>query len=166
MGGTDITSSVYDANTGVISITAVTGNVNISATAKSNEPSYTNVLDTVGYTNNKRLSGSDGTERDSTGSSITGFIPANPGDYIYLKNITMKVDADNYGNGLFYYDTNKSRVQGYYITADKTNIYQADSSGNITRIFVDSHVNGTAYVRLSVAAIDDTSIITVNEPIE
>ena len=50
MGGTDVTSTVYNSSTGVISISAVTGNVVITAMAESTEPAYTNVLDTVGYT--------------------------------------------------------------------------------------------------------------------
>lgn len=128
-------------------------------------PTYTNVLDTVGYTNDKRF-GSDGTERDNVGSSVTGFIPAKGNDYIYLKNITMKPDNDNYGCGLFFYDTNKTKVQGYYLNADKASFYETDSNGNIIKIYIDPYISETAFVRLSVSNIDETSIITVNEPIE
>lgn len=161
MGGSDITASVYNANTGIVNIPNVTGDIVITAVA----PAYINVLDTVGYTNNKRF-GSDGTERDNTGSSITGFIPAKSGDYIYLKNVTMKVGDSNYGSGIFFYNSSKSKIQGYYIKSDTaSSLYKADSNGNIIRILVDSY-DGIEYIRLSAADINENSIITVNQPID
>ena len=152
------TGTNYNRKTAPIFITATQGKTDFD------ELEYTNVLKTVGYTTNKRF-GSDGIEKDNTGSSTTGFIPVKPGDCLYLKNITMQVNDSNYGNGLFYYDSNKSKVSGYYLTSDKAVILQKDSNNNITKILVDTYVAGTAYVRLSVSNINETSIITVNEPI-
>lgn len=167
MGGTDITSTVYDASTGIISIESVTGDVVITAIAENSKPAYTNVLDAVGYTANKRF-GSDGTERDNNGSCITGFIPVKAGDYLYLKNIEMKVDGTNYDGGCFHYDSSKAKIMGYYFKSENIGklVKERDSNNNITKIWVDSYYSDTAYVRLSAANIDSTSIITVNEPIE
>jgi hypothetical protein len=166
MGGVDITASAYNADTGVITIDAVTGDVVITAVAESNEPTYTNVLDTVGYTANKRF-GSDGTERDNEGTSVTGFIPCKCGDYLYLKNITMQPGSSySYGCYMVFCDANKAKLFVSAITTSDSGIYKADSNNNIYRLWVDTYREGTAYVRLAVSAIDDTSIITVNEPIE
>jgi hypothetical protein len=118
MGGVDITASAYNADTGVITIDAVTGDVVITAVAESNEPTYTNVLDTVGYTANKRF-GSDGTERDNEGTSVTGFIPCKCGDYLYLKNITMQPGSSySYGCYMVFCDANKAKI---FVSALTTN---------------------------------------------
>lgn len=165
MGGTDITSSAYNSSTGVINIAKVTGNIIITAMAESTKPAYTNVLETVGYTVNKRF-GSDGTERDNTGSTVTGWIEAKAGDYIYFKNVDMKVDASNYGNGIFHYDTNKAKIIGYYLNSISASLYTVDSTNNLVKLKVNTDYSTTAYMRFSATKIDETSIITVNEPIE
>ena len=166
MGGTDVTSTVYNSSTGVINIPAVTGDVVITAIAESNEPSYTNVLKTIGYTANKRL-GSDGTERDNSGTYLTGFIPCKINDYLYLKNITMQPSATaNYGCYVGLYNANKEKVHMAALTTNDTSLYKVDSNNNIYRLWVDPYRTGTEYVRLCASAMDDTSIITVNEPID
>ena len=90
MGGTDITSTVYTASTGVISIASVTGDVTITAVA-TKIVTYTNLVPTAvdssgvsaPYTDGKYL-GSNGAPSDMSGFVTTGFIPFDGGaEHVY-----------------------------------------------------------------------------------
>jgi hypothetical protein len=72
----------------------------------------------------------------------------------------------NYGCYFVFYNSNKEKIHVCALTTNESGVYKVDSNNNIYRLWVDTYREGTAYVRLGVSAIDDTSIITVNEPIE
>ena len=124
---------------------------------------YTNVLETVGYFADKRLSGSSGEEKDNPGSYITGFIPFKTGDIVYLKNVTMPVDADNPDNMLCLYYADKTYKTGYPLLSSHDFVYVGQDGNVIGFTNVTSDV---AYIRIGAKYIDETSIITVNEPID
>lgn len=128
------------------------------------EPTYTNVLDTVGYTNGVYLTG-EGVEGVDENSVTTGYIRVTEKCTIYLKNITMPNES-SHGNRIACYDTNKvSLVGAMPLTSDKTEMKPVfDIDGNLTSFYL--HITGMEYLRLSAWNIDETSIITVNEPIE
>ena len=133
-----------------------------SKDSAENENSYTNVLETVGYIADKRLSGSTGEEKDNPGSYITGFIPFTPGDTVYLKNVTMPIDAGNPDNMICLYYADKTYKTGYPLLSSYDFVY-AGEDGNV--IGFTTAISDIAYVRIGAKHIDDTSIITVNEPI-
>lgn len=167
MGGTDITSSVYNAESGVISIAEVTGNVVITAIAVSNEPLYTNVLDTVGYKDGYRLSGNSGDEIINEGTDITNYISCSSGVTIYMENVIAPYtdDYDHY-HYITCYDENKTHIGGYSILLCEGIEYDGD--GNITSFItpIGTDYTSTAYIRIGVQDINENSIITVNEAIE
>lgn len=74
MGSTDITSSAY--SNGVISIASVTGNIVINVTSFFSG----NYVSSVGYTDDTRWSGSDGTARQASGFTAVNEISLS-GDY-------------------------------------------------------------------------------------
>lgn len=130
---------------------------------------YTNVLDTVGYVENKRLSPSSSyAEKDGT-TDLTGFIPINAGDVIYMKNVVMpSTDTTGYANMAYLFDSSKNGVNGIHLTASQTDMEVAtDSSGNVVQFTVPKkHLTETSgYLRIGAADINAASIITVNEPI-
>lgn len=130
---------------------------------------YTNILNTVGYTVDKRLSGGNGELKDNTGSFTTGFIPVSAGDTIYLKNIKMNDHNDGiYENqvagfksdGSFVFVINMiTSLAGYNVVSDGTNVTQF----TVTTTLLGGDSSGS--IRICVGNIDETSIITVNEPI-
>ncbi len=130
---------------------------------------YTNILNTVGYTVDKRLSGGNGELKDNTGSFTTGFIPVSAGDTIYLKNIEMNDHNDGiYENqvagfksdGSFVFVINMiTSLAGYNVVSDGTNVTQF----TVTTTLLGGDSSGS--IRICVGNIDETSIITVNEPI-
>jgi hypothetical protein len=165
MGDKDVTSSVYNSSTGAITISAVTGNVVITAVAEQAAPTYTNVLDEVGYKKGVYLSnGNEGTDADAY---TTGFILCPFGSTVRFKNVSIP-DESSHGNRMSVYDENKEWVDGtcFSIRSSMTDGMNPvfDSNGNLVQVTMP--FTNQAYVRFSAWNIDETSIITVNEPIE
>ncbi len=134
------------------------------------DSSYTNILDEVGYTENQRISIGTGGVKDNTGTDTTGYIPVTAGDIIYLKNVTMPdvaADDSTYRNLVGFYTTDKTYVSAFpQVTTNGLRVV-FDSNGNLISFIVDkSYISGsTGYIRICAENIDETSIITVNEPI-
>lgn len=174
MGNINITSTAYKS--GTITITHVTGDVAIIATAAKSAPQYTNRIPTstdtdgsiyngVGYATGKRI--------NSSGAVIggahcaTGFIPCKAGDIIRLKNITyLSSDLANQRYNL--YSSSKTHLQQGTPSGTYINKYaiEFDSAGNVTQLTIPTSAANCAYIRLSANVIDSKSVVTVNEPIE
>lgn len=164
MGGIDITNATYVD--GHISISQVTGNIVITATAV--KTGYTNLIplskDKDGNPYNNGLGYKTGTRINSSSNEVaingmccTGFIPltGKAGDVIRIKNVTYAGTASVY---LICYSA--SHVGGQtFIQSD----LEAATVDGVTTITTSK--NGLYYMRLSCGVIDDTSIITVNEEI-
>ncbi len=147
-------------------------------------PSYTNQLqlatDTdgsiyngVGWAAGYRLN-SSGTPDGYSGSYITGFIPAQFGDTVYLKNVTWQNGVSsglNSGNQrISFYDANKNHLaQTNAIALAGALNGIKDDSGIWTQFTLKNFSGGTltnaAFFRLNCAGITSESIITVNEEI-
>lgn len=150
-----------------------------------NAPSYTNQLplatDTdgsiyngVGWAAGYRLN-SSGNPDGYSGSYITGFIPAQFGDTVYLKNVTWQNGVNsglNSGNQrVSFYDANKNHLaQTNAIGLGGALNGIKDGSGIWTQFtlknFSGGDLTNAAFFRLNCAGITAESIITVNEPIE
>lgn len=94
MGGTDITSTAYDASTGAVSIASVTGPVVITASASAARPVWTNLVPTslsttgavyngTGYKDGKYLSNTTATFEGGNDANftLTGRIPYSTADF-------------------------------------------------------------------------------------
>lgn len=147
-------------------------------------PSYTNQLplatDTdgsvyngVGWAAGYRLN-SSGTPDGYSGSYITGFIPAQFGDTVYLKNVTWQNGVSsglNSGNQrISFYDANKNHLaQTNAIGLAGTLNGIKDDSGIWTQFtlknFSGGDLTNAAFFRLNCAGITAESIIAVNEEI-
>ena len=158
MGGVDITSEAY--SNGTISISAVTGDVVITAVASG----FTNqipisidssgaVYNGVGYKAGYRLSTSSGNESAASGMTVTGFIPVPSAATIRIKGI----DLSSGNSTMAWYGTDFKFKSGTYCNG---NFDAADANGVREKTFS----NGVGYVRIS-GAFGDNPIITVNEPI-
>lgn len=176
MGGTDITSTAYNADTGVISISAVTGAIVITAVAMADAPTgdYTNVLLTAlsadgksvyngkGWKENTRWSESGQVEDNSDGSYLTGYIPVSKGDVIYCSGINLKNDTNSgkvlYVNTL---GTSSGSHNGSQLNTDASATWHDD--GTIKSFVI---TGDRPYIRIACNGITDSSIITKNEPID
>lgn len=161
MGGTDITSSALTDD--FVAINPVTGNIVITATASgcTNQipislasAGGTAVYNGIGYKTGTRVNSSF-TEVSAANMCVTGYIPCKSGDTIRIKNVTISGGSTAYG--LLY--TTTGGIAGSY---QPTQLTSATVNGIITLTVPNG---STAYFRLSVGVIDDTSIITVNEEI-
>ena len=179
MGGTDITATAYNADTGVISIVAVTGDVVITAKA-TKAVSYHNLVPTAvdssgasaPYTDGLML-GSNGATADNSPFTTTGFIPFDGGaNHIYRiggENITW----NEYGCRIAWYNADfslKGSVTGY----DKigasiyypTKVEDANAAAAFSTDINVSPPQGAAYFRVSAKGSGENLIITLDEPIE
>lgn len=175
MGGTDITSSAVSG--GNISILSVTGKIVITAVAEEKAsgiinqiPISTDANDNLfvgtngekGYKTDTRISGSSGGESSATGVEATGFIPIKFGDTMYLKGI-----VDDGTHVVCFYNSARAKIVswgwstvGY--TLDGSTLAVTIGAGNVA----GSGLENTAFVRLSANEITDSSIITINQPLE
>jgi UDP-2,3-diacylglucosamine pyrophosphatase LpxH len=182
--GSSVNGIVCDYNTNKINVIRIgrgnsrvvdliTGEVteipNEDESDEPEQPTYTNVLDTVGYTENKRLSGGSGELRDNTGTCVTGFIPIDPtdsvGTMIYLKNVKMPDTDQNYYNQFACYDSNYTFIpdtcysQATSIVGDRA----VFKNGNLV-CFRVGHAN-VSYIRITAQEFNENSIISVGNPI-
>ena len=162
MNGIDITESAYNADTGVISIAQVTGDIVITAIAEVENITNTNMLETVGYQSGKRIN-SSGVESESGTHFITGFIPFTKNDVLYgSADIFNEFDVKC---NIVVYDENKKFITNAVRYVDNSyNTIVTTTNG-----FVFSPLNASegtsywenvAYVRITSLNITENSVIT------
>lgn len=177
MGGIDITDSIYNADTGTVSIPAVTGNVVITAAAVV---SRTDVLRQsvsfdgtlynggTGYKSGYRLN-SGGNESAASGVYCSGFIPMVSTQIIEFEGIELPA-ASSVGNNYYtihFYDSTFTRIaKSQYQAHDVFHTSSigsgtTDGSGNYIKTFKPTGVSGLAYIRFSCGMIDDSSNVYV-----
>lgn len=129
------------------------------------EPTYTNILDEVGY--KKGVYMSNGNESTDANAYTTGYIPVAEAVDVYLKNVTLPNES-SHGNRIASYNSSKTYIEGttYNIMPDKTDLTPVfDDNGNLVKFTTPRH-SGIAFIRLSAWYIGEDSIISVGNPIE
>ena len=179
MGGTDITSTAYNSDTGVVSIAAVTGDVVITAKA-TKVVSYHNLVpmavDSSGasapYTDGLMLK-SDGTTSEDNHFTTTGFIPFD-GAAVHIYRIGGEgITWNEYGARLAWYNadfTLKGSVLSYN-QLDKSIYYptKIDDPNAAVAFSTDANVappQGAAYFRVSAKGSGANLVVTLDEKIE
>lgn len=183
MGGENITDSVYNSETGIITIDSVMGDIVITAVAVVDEeivnqiPISTdkdgNVYDGDGYKNGYRINSlGEEKQENNTELSVTGFIPFGFYDALYL-SLDMFDGTSGYYN-IVGYDSDKNII--LYDGENKLSpVYINNSYGAVVKeddvyIFYLENMEHSerwedvAYVRVT-GKITADSIITVNQPI-
>lgn len=179
MGGTDITSTAYNSDTGVVSIAAVTGDVVITAKA-TKVVSYHNLVpkavDSSGasapYTDGLMLS-SSGTTSEDNHLTVTGFIPFDGGAVHVYRIGGEGITWNEYGARLAWYNadfTLKGSVLSYN-QLDKSIYYptKIDDSNAAVAFSTDANVappHGAAYFRVSAKGKGENLVVTLDEKIE
>lgn len=140
-------------------------------------PSYTNQLaistdadgniyNGTGYKADTRWSGSGNTESSLTGKYLSGYIPYTPGQTVYLKNVTMPADDSN--SAVHYFSARGTRISGLG-GANVLNYFAGVTDGNnhIVQFTIPNYGDyvSTTYIRIECTGFDETSIVTVDEPI-
>jgi hypothetical protein len=161
MDGVDITSTVY--SNGIVTISDVTGNIVITATAKKD--GYTNVIDTVGYTDGYRLSNSSGSLSELADYTTTGLMHLVDGDVLRTDgvnfnyktgtcNVVLYKSDGTYISGKTLYDGNTTGWNGL--------TWSFDDSGNMTMQFSGNY---SLYLKICGYGSGENLIVTINEPI-
>lgn len=177
MGGTDITNTAYNANTGLVSIASVTGDVVITAVAvvsrtdvlrQSVSSDGTPYNGGAGYKSGYRLN-SSGNEAAKSGVYCSGFIPMVSTQTIEFDGIELPADTSvgNSNYTIHFYDSTFTRIaKSQYQAHDvfrTTSIGTGttDDSGKYIKTFKPTGVSGLAYIRFSCGMIDDNSKVYV-----
>lgn len=144
----------------------------------SDKTPYRGTNGEIGYKTGVRIK-SDGSETTQNGADycVTGFIPVEDWDYIYLKNMnyivdtleaqpntrfaTYKSDFKQIRNCTSSEIMNNAMFNGYLLDENGGTLETGDAVGKFRLVLEDE----TAYIRFSTKKIDDTSIVAVNEPI-
>lgn len=179
MGGKDITSTAYSNE--AITISPVTGDIVITVTTSG----YTNMIPLstttqggaelfnppYGYKTKTRLN-SSGVEKASDYLCCTGYIPLSEtygGDIIRVKNI-VAAPAGGYDTPYFIIYNENGTIVGSCTTLDAGEYSNGQiiitKDGEISVItLINKNIKHCA-CRFSFGTINDSSIVTVNEPIE
>lgn len=151
-------------------------------------PAYTNLLPTaigfdgkivdgIGYKNGARYSTSSKAFSSATGWDASGLIPCARGDVVRLKNIRMFYTAEyeaTYGDRgrITYFDEsfatiNQTKLNELAESGGDLNLVY-DTDGNIIQFTIPSWASlaNIKYFGICAQDINETSIITVNEPID
>lgn len=109
------------------------------------------IYNETGYKNGYRWSSSAAAETAESGMGITGYIPCKVNDVLRIKNVTFPTNSY-----IVCYNANKtpSTIIKDFGTANNEGVY--------TRTLSDAN---TAYIRLSIGTIDQSTIVTINEEI-
>lgn len=177
MGGIDITDSVYNADTGTVSIASVTGDVVIAAVSVV---SRTDVLRQsvasdgtpynggTGYKSGYRLN-SGGNEAAASGVYCSGFIPITNAQTIEFEGISLPAipGVANSNYTIHFYNSAFTRIAKSQYQAHNVFLTPSigagttDDSGNYIKTFKPTGVSGLAYIRFSCGMIDDNSKVYV-----
>lgn len=179
MGGTDITSTAYNSDTGVVSIAAVTGDVVITAKA-TKVVSYHNLVPMAVDSSGASAPYTDGLMLSSSGATsayahftTTGFIPFDGGaNHIYRiggEGITW----NEYGARIAWYNadfTLKGSVLKYD-QLDKSIYYPTKIDDPNAAVAFSTDINvappqGAAYFRVSAKGSGANLVVTLDEKIE
>lgn len=178
MGGTDITATAYNADTGIISIAAVTGNVVITAKA-TKVVSYHNLVPTAVDSSGASAPYTDGLALNSSGTTvaqnhytITGFIPFD-GAAVHIYRIGGEgISWNTYGCRIAWYKADFS-LKGSVVKYEQIGINEyfptkIDDPNAAAAFSTDTHVvppQGAAYFRVSAKGSGANLIITLDEEI-
>jgi hypothetical protein len=170
MGGVDVTSSVY--SNGVISITEVTGDIVVTASAEEKAVEVTNLFNADEATLNTRFTSSSTSAHN--GVYITDYIDAVPGDVIYFKPLAFDASS-NYHKVNCYNSTSDTKIGAKVLQETESSSAIILSMNNGVGHFTVPAVSGTTRIKICLhrnttnTAItkDDLAdvVITKNEPI-
>lgn len=179
MGGTDITSTAYNSDTGVVSIAAVTGDVVITAKA-TKIVSYHNLVPTAVDSSGASAPYTDGLMLSSSGATsayahftTTGFIPFDGGANHVYRIGGEGIAWNEYGARIAWYNadfTLKGSVLKYD-QLDKSIYYptKIDDPNAAVAFSTDANVappQGAAYFRVSAKGKGENLVVTLDEKIE
>ena len=162
---------IYCVDLDTFTVTAVCYGAGYDRTEVYAEPGIVNIIDTIGYTDGKRLGTSDGGFRDNTATMVTNMIPFNTvGDVFRTSGLSFEAASEsNCGVWVYYGD------QSYwtYINTKKANspisipgswgTIEIDASGNLT---VTAGVNAAGYIRLVGIGSGANLVVTKNQEID
>jgi hypothetical protein len=191
MGGVDVTDDVYDTDSGIISISNVTGNIVITAIAEIDIPVTDNVIKTSiasdgtlfadgkGWMANSRIGSGGiyaGNQTPGTESAqwVTGHIEIDPNvdNTFYLKNVNLDKTSTSNNHGIAFFDASFTRVprsgndnwdNAAEISISRQAVYDGNIITQFTYMASDIPNKDIKYVALCCSGLSDDSVITITK---
>jgi hypothetical protein len=125
-----------------------------------------------GWKTGYRLHDGDGTEKTLANYEITGYIPITYNDTFRIKNFTSQ--ADHYNN-ICFYNSSFTFVKPFTGSSSYNPLSQfikddGTMEGSLSNLSktnaTTTQLQSVAYIRLSLLGIDNTTFLTINEPLE
>ena len=138
------------------------GNITVNAVYTAISSTVNNLLDTAGYKEGYRIKTSTGEEAAVSGVCCTGFMPITLDDTIYIKGIITH-STSNY-NAVVFYDSAGNSISSTILGGELIPCNNGVYSFRPKRLTAST--DAIAQFRFSCATIDETTVVTVNEPIE
>lgn len=127
------------------------------------EPSYTNLLDEVGYKEGYKMSTSTGDESQKSGADASGYIPVSSGKILRIANVTLSTEANI--NNIIFYDDSQTKL-GYWLGVAGAFSANVLVNNGVYYFTPSLAYANTGYIRFSCGNIDSNSIVTLGEEIE
>lgn len=164
MGGTDISASAVSGST--ITIAKATGNIVITCAAE-----ITNIIDTIGISENTRLSTSSGANRTQSGYAAIGanadaasLLRLTIGDTLRIKGVSLPASNDSYSAIVLYSENGTFDSATYLHNGLTWNGLTFNNVGD--SVVVTAGPGSGYYFRVSLICTDASAVIaTINEEI-
>ena len=132
-----------------------------------------NMIDTIGYTDNVRLSSSAGTTKTANGNVTTGFIELGVAGDIYRTSGVNFSSGSSGNNIICFYNSAKSFTSHsvYFGAVNSTASAQGidisiDGEGNLTLTLNAKFIRTGDFIRLTGHGTGANLVVTKNQPIE
>ena len=123
-----------------------------------------NIYNGVGYKTGVRYSASSKSETAATGGHLSGWIPIDWTDTVYLGNISVSSSGATNMNNIVFMNKEKTDVFNQTIAQlQEGGDAVLDDNGNLVQFYCDNRSNG--WFRINASYIGPDSLVTINEPI-
>jgi hypothetical protein len=136
------------------------------------EETIVNLIDTIGYSDNTRLSTSSGSERTNSGNVTTGYIELGVGGDVYrTSGVDFRHETSGYNCLCFYNSSKTFTTQSTYFKYSDSPIsiqgitIEIDMSGNLTMTLKDGFSRTGDYIRFTGYGSGINLIVTKNQEI-
>jgi hypothetical protein len=125
-----------------------------------------NIYNGIGYKPDTRWSSSGNAAVTATGKYLSGYIPYNAGQTVYLKNVMMLLDTTSCVHrfsapGVRETSHNGTQCEEYFNAA-------VDEQNNVVRFTIPNYESyrSTTCIRIECTGLSEQSVITVDQPID
>lgn len=118
-----------------------------------------NIYNGKGWKANARYSASSSTETEYDGVYLSGFIPVNQGDVVWLNNVGLTASGDSSRINVAVFGSDKTDCwEGINVAALQERYSAVLDAGTVTQFTVNENIK---YIRINATYLGDDSVVTI-----